>query len=136
MDYLISEGEKLGYMPTEFGADGSITESKIVAGADVTKGQILVMSDAMTVVPSSAASNQVIGVAMFDAANTKPVSVECRGLVRLTASGAITVPTRLKSAAGGKVAAWVSGTDAADLIVGIALSDATDGKQTIARLTL
>ena len=137
MEYKVGEGTKIGYMPTEFGTDGSIIETKIVAGAAITKGQLLSLSDAMTVVPATAGSDAVIGIAMFDAKSGAAVSVECEGLVRFTASAQVTAPAKLKAAADGKVATWVSGTDSPSLIVGIALADASgDGKTLIGRMTL
>jgi len=137
MEYKVGEGTKIGYMPTEFDANGNLVETKIVAGADITKGQLLSLSDAMTVVPATAGSDAVIGIAMFDAKSGANVSIECEGLVRFTASAQVTAPAKLKAAAAGKVAPWVTGTDNSSLIVGIALADASgDGKTLIGRLTL
>lgn len=132
-DYLIGEGNKIGYLPTEFGTNGQVIEQKIVAGADITKGQVLELTDAMTVSPTSAASKNVIGVAMFDAKSGEPVSVECTGLMKLTASATITAPTQVESAADGKIAT-VGGT--VTNVIGIALTDAEAGKDVIVRMSI
>jgi hypothetical protein len=137
MEYSINEGNKIGYMPTEMDGNGNLVETKLVAGAAITKGQLVMLSAPMTVTPTTGDSGAVLGIAMFDAISGKPVSVECEGLVRMTASAAITAPAKLKSAAGGKVATWVAGTDTAEEIIGTALSSATGAdKIIIARLTL
>lgn len=126
MEYFINEGNKIGFLPTEFGATGnSMVEKKLVAGADITKGQVVVISDALTVVPSSAPSKFVLGVAMFDAKDGKPVSVETEGLFWLTASAQITAPAEVESSTDGKVIT-VDGTP--DKVIGIAITDAaSDG---------
>ena len=117
-EYLINEGNQIGYLPTEFGANQAIIEKKLVAGADILKGQVVELTDSLTVAPTSAASANVIGVAMFDAKAGEPVGVETEGLFKLVAGGAITAPTKVASAADGKVVAGTENT------VGIALNDA------------
>lgn len=137
MEYTINEGNQIGYMPTEIDAAGNLVEVKLVAGADITKGQLVMLSAPMTVIPTTGDSGAVLGIAMLTVANGKPLSVECEGLVKLTSSAAITAPCKLKSAANGKVATWVTGTDTAEEIIGVALSSATGAdKVIIARLTL
>lgn len=117
-EYLVNEGNQLGYLPTEFGANQAIIEKKIVAGADIVKGQVVELTDSLTVAPTSASSANVLGVAMFSAKTGEPVGVETEGLFRLKAASAITAPAKVTSAAGGKVA---TGTEN---IIGIALNDA------------
>lgn len=124
-DYLIGEGNKIGRLPSEFGADGSLSDKKLIAGANITKGQVVVLSDALTVIPSADASKFVLGVAMFDAKSGEAVSVECEGLMKLTAVSAITAPALIESAADGKVATV---GDTVTKTIGIAITDAsTDG---------
>ena len=120
-DYFINEGNKIGYMPTEFGSTGEIVEKKIIAGSDVTKGQVVELTDALTVEATTAASANVLGVAMFDAKAGEPVVIETEGLFKLTANAAITAPALVESSADGKVAtvgATVTKT------IGLALTDA------------
>lgn len=124
-DYKVSEGDMIGYMPTEFGTSGnSLVEQKIVAGEDVKKGQVVEVTDAMEVKPTTAASANVLGVAMFNAKKGDPVSVETEGLFKLVAASAITAPAKVASAADGKVATVTT----SDPSIGLAISDAsTDG---------
>jgi hypothetical protein len=97
------------------------------AGAAITGGQVLRISATGKVVsPTTAASNATVGVACHDAASGAPVTVSRGGEQQPKATGAITAGTPVKSAAAGTVSAWVSGTDAADLIVGLALATVAD----------
>lgn len=68
-----------------------------------------------------------LGVAARDAAIGETVTVWIDDLQRPQAAGSIAAGTRLKTAAAGQVTTWVSGTDAADLLVGIALEAGTAG---------
>ncbi|MEM3789242.1 MAG: DUF2190 family protein, partial [Candidatus Bathyarchaeia archaeon] len=52
---------------------GSIVS--FTAGADITKGQLVKVTGAMTVSPAAAATDAVIGVAVTNAAAGKQVSV-------------------------------------------------------------
>ena len=45
-EYKIGEGNQIGYLPTEFGTDGSLKEKKIIAGEDILKGQVVELTDA------------------------------------------------------------------------------------------
>ena len=92
------------------------------------------VSGDMTVSPTTAASKAVIGVAMFDAKSGDPIAVECEGLMKLTASAAITAGSQVESAAGGKVAT-VGGT--VTKVIGIALSAASkDGDDVIVKFSI
>lgn len=125
-DYFINEGNKIGYMPTEFGSTGEIVEKKIIAGADLKKGQVVELTDALTVKATTAASANVLGVAMFDAKAGEPVSIETEGLFKLTANAAITAPALVESSADGKVATV---GETVTKTIGLALTDATkDGE--------
>ena len=124
-EYKIGEGNQIGFLPTEFGASGQILEKTIKAGVDILKGQVVELTDALTVAPTSAASANVLGVAMFDAKAGEAVAIETEGLFKLTAVSAITAPAQVESAADGKVATK-GGTVVK--IIGIAITDAsTDG---------
>lgn len=132
-DYKISEGNMIGYLPAEFGENLALNQKKLVAGADLTKGQVVYISDDMTVSPTTGASNAVLGVAMFDAKSGDAVSVETEGLFALVASGAITAGAQVESAAGGKVAA---AGDTVTKVIGIALNDATDGNEVFVKFSI
>jgi predicted RecA/RadA family phage recombinase len=117
-EYLVNEGNQMGYLPTEFGEHQAIIEKKIVAGADVVKGQVVEVTGNLTVAPTSAASAKVLGVAMFNAKAGEPVGVEAEGLMKLVAASAITAGSKVTSAKDGKVAVGTENT------IGVALSDA------------
>lgn len=126
--YNVNEGNQIGYMPTEFDQDGKLVETKIVAGADLKAGQVVYLSASMEVKPTSAASKAVLGVAMFDAKSGEPVAVECEGLFKLTAAGAIAAGSLVESAADGAVA--TAGTTVTKTI-GIALNAAAAAKDLV-----
>jgi predicted RecA/RadA family phage recombinase len=138
-NYSINEGNKIGYMPTVFGASGnSIVEKKLVASGDITKGQLVEVSDNLTVKVATAGSDKVIGVAMFDAKDGQPIVVDAEGLFRITAAANITAPAVLSAAADGKVitqTAGVPGTSFPTPKVGVALSDALLGEDVIMKFT-
>ena len=127
-NYLINEG----YMDASFDENLNLVNKKLVAGANLQKGQVVYISADMTVSPTTASSAAaVLGVAMFDAKAGEPVAVECEGLMKLTASAAITAGAKVTSAAGGKVAAGSENT------IGIALSAASkDGDDVIVKFSI
>ena len=133
-NYLINEGNQIGYMDASFDENLNLVNKKLIAGANITKGQVVYVSGDMTVSPTTAASKAVIGVAMFDAKSGDPIAVECEGLMKLTASAAITAGSQVESAAGGKVAT-VGGT--VTKVIGIALSAASrDGDDVIVKFSI
>lgn len=133
MNYFVSEGNKIGYMPTEFGSNGTLVETKLVADGDVKKGQVVYVSDSMKVKVTSAGSEPVLGVAMFDAKDGDPVAVETEGLFKLTAGASITAGCFVSCGANGKV---VTTTSTAQKI-GIALNDASaDGDPVFVKFAL
>lgn len=132
-EYKINEGNMIGAMPAEFDANTNLQQKMIKASADITKGQVVVVSGDMEVAPASAASAAVIGVAMFDAKEGDPVSVETEGLFSLTASGAITAGAQVESAAGGKVATK-GGT--VTKVIGIALNTASNGGEVFVKFSI
>lgn len=132
--YNVNEGNQIGYMPTEFDANGNLVEQKLVADGDLTAGQVVYISGDMKVKATAAASKAVLGVAMFDAKSGEPVAVECEGLFKLTASAAITAGSQVESAAGGKVAT-VGNT--VTKVIGIALNAAAaDGDPVIVKFSI
>ena len=117
-DYFIGEGNKLGALPAEFGNDLNLNQKQLIAGADVLKGQVVEITGDLEVSPTTASSAKVIGVAMFDAKEGDPVSVECEGLFKMVASATISGGDSVESAANGKVAKGSTNR------IGIALNDA------------
>ena len=144
--YNVGEGNQIGYMPTEFSTTGALVEAKLVADGAITAGQVVYVSDSMKVKATTAASNVVLGVAMFDAKSGAPVTVECEGLFKLVAAGAITAGAIVSSAAGGKVAAQTAASQlatgtyaytAASAGIGIALNDAAeDGDEVYVKFSI
>lgn len=132
-DYKINEGNMIGAMPAEFDANTNLQQKILKASADVKKGQVVVISGDMTVAPSTEASASVLGVAMFDAKEGDPVSVETEGLFRLTASGAITAGAQVESAADGKVA---TKGDTVTKVIGIALNTASNGGEVFVKFSI
>ena len=128
--YLINEGNQIGYMDASFDENLNLVNKKLVAGADLQKGQVVYVSGDLAVSPTTGASAAVIGVAMFDAKAGEPVAVECEGLMRLTASGTIAAGSKVVSAAGGKVATGTENT------IGVALSSATADGDVIVKFAL
>jgi len=92
--------------PTLEGTTALVSDRYILtfeAEADVTAGQVVYESSAWKVKPTDGARKDAIGVALTTAKAGKKLSVVCRGLVRVVASGAITAGSRIGSAANGKV---------------------------------
>ncbi len=91
-------------------SDRYLITAEVDTGATVTAGQVVYVSAAgfiPKVKPSDGARKDVIGVALTGGAAGKKITVICRGLVRVTASGAISVAARISSSTAGKVAAVV-----------------------------
>ncbi|GLY32123.1 capsid cement protein [Kineosporia sp. NBRC 101731] len=101
------------------------------ATATITGGQVLINSGEGSVAPSAGASNKVVFVACHDGITGQAVTVTRGGVQRLTASAAIAAGVKVKSAAAGQVAAWVSGTDNPDLIIGTSLTSAAAANATL-----
>lgn len=111
------------YAPNNFPGD----RLPYTAGANIAAGQLVFISANETVSPTTAATASVEGVAAYDCLSGGQVTVIEVGKHTLAASGTITAGSPVKSAAAGAVAAWVSGTDDASLIVGHATSAAAGG---------
>lgn len=99
------------------------------AGANITKGQVVKITDSMTVQPASAATDAVIGIAAASASSGQkvPVVVGCP-IVYATSGGAISVGAAVGAGTGGNV---VSVATAGNKAVGFALEAATAAGQVI-----
>lgn len=138
-DYKIGEGNMIGALPAEFSSTLTLEQKQLKAGADMSKGQVVEITGDMVVSPTTAASDKVLGVAMFDAKNGEPVSVECEGLFKLIAGEAITAGDYVSSGAAGKVMKAVKGTVATDVavnVIGIAISTAEKDKPVFVKFSI
>lgn len=95
------------------------------AAAAVTGGQVVYLSAAGQITPTSAASAAVVGVATRDGVTGDKIAVTRGGVQRLTASAAISVGAFVKSAASGKVVTATIGTDPHTQVLGFALTAAS-----------
>ncbi|GAB3251008.1 capsid cement protein [Kineosporia babensis] len=100
------------------------TEVTFTAGADIVGGQVVVLSTDNTVIPSAGGSNKVVGIATNDTKAGARLTVSRGGVQNPLTTAAIAAGTSFKSAAAGKIAAWVSGTDPADQLLGFTLTTA------------
>lgn len=101
------------------------------AAAAVVGGNVVYLSAAGQVTPTSTASPVVVGVAETDAAVGDYVSVSRGGVQRLVSGGAIAVGDPLKAAASGRVVLYVVGTDPVTQFIGTALTAAGGAAVTI-----
>lgn len=106
------------------------------ASADITAGQVLVVSGVGTVGPSGANAANVVGIATCDAKSGAKVVYQTSGVHELVNSGGVTAGDIIVSAASGQVAklAAVTTPTAADVtntraIIGVALTTATTGNK-------
>jgi predicted RecA/RadA family phage recombinase len=130
-DYFIGEGNKIGYLPTEFGANGQIIEKTIKAGSNVVKGKLVAITGDLTVAHATSASTSVIGVAMFDTGAGQPMAFECEGLLKLTAGAAISAGAKVQSDDNADVITASTGQ-----VVGFALNNANTGEAVYVKFTL
>lgn len=87
-------------------SDRYLITAQVDVGASVTAGQVVYISNPgfiPLVTPTAGLSKSVIGVALTGGSAGQNVTVICRGLVRVTASGSITVGQRIASDANGQV---------------------------------
>lgn len=103
----------------------------LTTSADVTAGQVVVVSGANTVAAIAAPNEAWLGVAAHDAANGKPIVVYTAGVHQVPASGAIAAGKPVIGATDGAVAAFANGTDEPEEIIGVALSAAVSSKVVI-----
>jgi predicted RecA/RadA family phage recombinase len=93
------------------------------AGADITKGQLVKITGAMTVSPATGATDAVIGVAVTSAKAGGKVTVAMGcPVVYVTAGGAVAVGSVVCSDAQGRT---VATTTSGDRVLGIALEPAS-----------
>ena len=130
-DYFINEGNKIGYMPTEFGETGDLIEKTIKAGTDLAKGKLVAVTDDLVVSTADADSTSVIGVSMFDVKQGDPIAVETEGLFKLVAGAPIIAGAKVQSDANGDVITATTGQ-----VVGYALSSAGTGEPVFIKFTL
>ena len=102
-------------------------EVTLVASADVTAGQTLVVTGQQTVGPAAGVSAAYAGVAAFDAKSGERVVVIGPAVHELTASGAINDGDLVTTASSGRVAA-IGGSPAVGTDIGVALADAASNK--------
>lgn len=102
----------------------------LTAGAAITQGQLVYISAANTVSPTTAATESWIGVAAQTVPQGQPVDVYTEGVHILAASGAIAAGAAVVAATGGAVATIGSVTDYAE-VVGVALSAAANNQVTV-----
>jgi len=103
------------------------------AGGTISIGNAVKLSAAWTVVPTSAVTDQLIGIALTNAASGEPVAILCRGVIDAVASGAISAGSYIGASTNGKVAALtVANAYSNGLVIkGIALSAASQDGDTI-----
>lgn len=119
-----------GGLVEAFGSGGP--RLTMTGSAAITAGQVVAFTGDRAVGPAADGSRVVAGVAVQSYDNVPgtraKLAVATSGVWFLTASGAIAAGARVCAAAAGKVRAWVSGTDAADAIIGHAVEAAADGQ--------
>lgn len=89
-------------------SDRYLISAQVDTGATVTAGQVVYVSSAgfvPAVKPTDGLRKDVVGVALTGGSAGKTITVICRGLVRVTASGNITAAQRIASDASGQVQA-------------------------------
>lgn len=126
--------------------DGPDTVTVNVA---VTGGQLVMPDTGGKVKPATAGAATVLGVAMEDGAPVssqtplnysiaRPEIAIAYGDVdvRVTYAASANWGVKLKAAANGQVTPWISGTDAADLIVGVCTEPAGVSSSAVGRMRL
>jgi hypothetical protein len=76
------------------------------AGGTITKGNVVVLGSGGTVTAAAGVSRAAIGVALASASSGGTVPVALRGIVWVTAGGAVSKGAFVTSGAGGKVLAF------------------------------
>lgn len=106
-----------GYVPNYFPGDAI----SATAGAAITGGQLVYVSAANTVSPTTAATGSWLGVAADNADLNTLVSVMCEGVHTLAASGTVNAGDVVVPAAAGAVASIGAGTTYSQ-VVGVAMT--------------
>jgi hypothetical protein len=96
------------------------------ASATITAGQLVRVSGSGTVAAVSAASDDWLGVAGFDAVSGDKVTVFMGGVQRCVCTGTVTQGELVEGATAGTVATHTNGTNDVN-VVGLALTTATVG---------
>lgn len=87
-------------------SDRYLISAVVDTGATVNAGQVVYISNPgfiPAVMPTTGLSKSVIGVALTGGSAGKTITVICRGLVRVTASGSISTGQRIGSDVNGEV---------------------------------
>lgn len=108
------------YLPLYTDDDDGIT---VTLSGTVTGGQLVTAAGAV----AGTASTTVIGVAAQDGVSGDKITVWPNKFHRLTASGTIAAGDPLCAGAAGTIRTAVIGTDAANSVIGRALTAATNG---------
>lgn len=116
-------GEGYGILIQSFKCESAVTKGQLVVADTHTAGEYVSVSTA------GADAVDVIGVALASGSASEYIPVMLIGIVKVTASGAITAGEKVISAASGAVAAYPASPSAGDeeKIVGRALQDFADG---------
>jgi hypothetical protein len=96
----------------------------LVAGEDLDIGQVVEITADWTVKKTTGVSYKVKGVTLTKATNGSRASIICRGIVRVTAQGNISVGDQVSSAAYGRVSTYATKDSAA---IGCAFAAAVSG---------
>lgn len=122
---VVELGEEIGPYPGQ--------KANFKAAANITKGQLVVADthtdqELVSVNVAGAGAVDVIGVALQDIASGAWGPILLKGLVKVTASAAITAGYKIISAANGQIAVYVPGDGTAanddSKMCGICLQDA------------
>ena len=113
------------------------------ASATIVGGNVVAVSGVNTVAPAGANAQNVVGVAVSDAANGDTVTYETEGIHELVTTGTVTAGDIVVAAAAGTVStlAVVTTPTPADVtntraIIGIALTTATTGLKVAVQVRL
>jgi hypothetical protein len=121
----------------------------VTVNVAVLGGQLVMPDTGGRVKPATAGATTVLGVALEDGQPTsaqtplnfsiaRPEIAICYGDVdiRVTYAASAAWGVKLKAAASGQVTPWISGTDAADLIVGVCTEPAGVSSAAVGRMRL
>lgn len=120
-NFFISEGNYIGGQEAQaFGT----TQQMVKAGAALTKGQLVKISDAWTIAPADGLG-KCVGVAFDDYASGAQAVFVTEGFMKLDVleGDTISAGDDVMPAAGGTCAKWTT----AKQVIGYAISDSADG---------
>lgn len=136
-EYFVNEGNKIGYMDTEYGTEFNSDALHLVADEDLVKGRAVYLSDSMKIKMCDTTHQDAIGVAMFDCKKDEECAIETEGLFKMIAGDTITAPAKVSATSAtissatekGVVTTQTNATQSAPAspVCGIALNDATAG---------